>query len=212
MLLFSACSAHASESFASREASLNARKGIKSYEVTPQKPPKVAQAVPQTDAAEKPSSDAVEPTQKEAEPVPTETFKQPQNPEKKRLSAALTCGKLILQKGGKAKCLGPVRMWREDVEVTCAQATAFFDNSGRLSRLHCDGDVRIVTEDRVGFSKRAIYDEAHQKITLKDEAKLKQRGMQLQGEQMVLDLMTEEVTVEGGVKGLYSPAESQADQ
>ena len=96
-------------------------------------------------------------------------------------------------------------MWREDVEITCDRAKAFFDPQGRLSRLRCEGSVRIVTAERLGSAQRAIYDETKQKITLEEQAKLKQRGMHLQGEKVVLDLISEEVSVEGGVQGLYAP-------
>ena len=212
--LLASCAAHASQSFAEREAKLNQRSDLKSYEVEPQKTGnKLAQAQPSSQKADAPIAPkpAKEAPVSETEPVSTEEFVKPQNPQAKRLKAALTCGKLVLKKGGRAKCHGPVRMWREDVEITCTFAWALFNQKGALSELKCEGDVRIVTSERVGFAQRAIYDENKQNITLEEEAKLKQRGMQLQGEKVVVDLLTEEVTVEGGVKGLYAPEEPKAD-
>ena len=38
------------------------------------------------------------------EALTTQEFAAPQNPEKKALKAALTCGKMVLKKGGKATC------------------------------------------------------------------------------------------------------------
>ena len=76
--------------------------------------------------------------------------------------------------------VAPVRMWREDVEITCERAQVILEIRA-LRQLHCEGEVRIVTADHLGFAKKAIYDEKSQKITLEDEARLKQKGMQLQG-------------------------------
>ena len=211
LFLLTSCSAHASQSFAEREAKLNQRADLKTYEVEPRSEEKtLAQAKPApantSDTAESP--EAKEPSVAKAEvPVSTEDFVEPQNPQGKRLKAALTCGKLVLKKGGKANCFGPVRMWREDIEITCTSAIAVFNQKGALSRLRCEGDVRIVTAERVGFAQRAIYDEDKQNVTLEEKAKLKQRGMQLQGDKVTVDLLTEEVSVEGGVKGLYAPEE-----
>ena len=211
LVLLTSCSAHASQSFAEREAKLNQHPELKTYEVEPRSEEKTlaqAKATPEklSNATQSPEAKELPVAQVE-EPVPTEDFIEPQNPQGKRLKAALTCGKLVLKKGGKANCYGPVRMWREDVEITCTSAIAVFNQKGALSRLKCEGDVRIVTAERVGFAQRAIYDEDKQNVTLEEQAKLKQRGMQLQGEKVIVDLLTEEVSVEGSVKGLYAPEE-----
>ena len=196
------CTAHATASFSEREAQLHGEKQTtqQHYDAKPVPQTQVAKNV--KPAPEQGSSD----TEKEVvEALTTQEFAAPQNPEKKALKAALTCGKMVLKKGGKATCYAPVRMWREDVEITCERAQAIFGDTGALRQLHCEGEVRIVTADHLGFAKKAIYDEKSQKITLEDEARLKQKGMQLQGKKVVMDLVSEEVSVEGGVQGLYTP-------
>ena len=57
-----------------------------------------------------------------------------------------------------------------------------------------------------------MYDEEAQKITLEDEAKLKQKGMQLKGKKVVMDLVSEEVSVEGGVQGIYTPGQKEGSK
>jgi lipopolysaccharide export system protein LptA len=100
-------------------------------------------------------------------------------------------------------------MWREDVEVTCDQATASFDDNEQLKTLVCTGRVKIVTPDKVAHSGKAIYDDVNQTLTLSDKAKLRQRGIHLQGEKLLVNLATNEVEVEGDVQGLFDARESE---
>jgi lipopolysaccharide transport protein LptA len=122
--------------------------------------------------------------------------------------AALRCDRLKLKPDGVALCTGRVRMWREDVEVTCDQATATFDDKEQLKSLICTGRVKIVTPDKVAHSGRAVYDDVKQTLTLSEKARLRQRGIHLQGETLVVNLATNEVEVEGDVQGLFDARES----
>lgn len=202
----SGCNAHATASFSEREALLaqenQSTTQVQQAQLKPTPAVAIAQNIKSEKAADAPAVSA--PTATQA-PVSSEEFATAQNPQNKPLKAALTCGRMVLKKGGKASCFAPVRMWREDIEITCDFAEAIFGSNGSLRRLNCEGDVQIVTSDRLGVAKRAIYDEEKQKITLEEEAKLKQRGMQLKGQKVVMDLISEEVSVEGGVQGLYTP-------
>ena len=204
------CAAHATSSFSDREAQLQVETP-KSNRIHTAKPVPSAHIAQNIKA---PADRAVgdSPAAEAESTLPTEAFSQPQNPEKKSLKAALTCGRMVLKKGGRALCYAPVRMWREDVEITCESAQAIFGDNGALQQLVCQGQVRIVTSDHLGFAKKAVYDEETQKITLEDEAKLKQKGMQLKGKKVVMDLVSEEVSVEGGVQGLYTPAQKEGSK
>ena len=64
----------------------------------------------------------------------------------------------------------------------------------------CEGEVRIVTADHLGFAKKAVYDEETQKITLEDEARSNKKECNSKGKRW-MDLVSEEVSVEGGVQG-----------
>jgi hypothetical protein len=206
----SGCSAHATASFSEREALLakekNASAQMKQGTLKPVPHIAIAKKVQSKTQTEELESQAGPASEK---PVSSEEFATAQNPQKKSLKAALTCGRMVLKKGGRASCFAPVRMWREDIEITCNFAVAIFSSNGSLKRLNCEGDVHIVTSDRLGVAQRAIYDEQNQKITLEEDAKLKQRGMQLQGQKVVMDLISEEVSVEGGVQGIYTPQTKQ---
>jgi lipopolysaccharide transport protein LptA len=132
-------------------------------------------------------------------------------PEGTRKRAALKCDRLKLKPDGVALCTGHVRMWREDVEVSCDTATATFDDKEQLKTLVCTGRVKIVTPDKVAHSGKAIYDEEKQMLTLTDKARLRQRGIHLEGERLLVNLATNEVEVEGDVKGLFDARENEGD-
>jgi lipopolysaccharide export system protein LptA len=101
-----------------------------------------------------------------------------------------------------------VRLTREDAVLTCRKLVAENDESGKIRKATCTGDVRLVRGPRVVTCDTATYVEAQARVTCAGNPVLRDGDNVLRGEELVYDLAADQATLTGA-KGTIVPKPGQ---
>lgn len=105
--------------------------------------------------------------------------------------------------GRTVTCQGPVTLWRDDLSLTCQKLVGQFDKDGTLKSAHCIGAVKIISPQGNATATDARFDNATNQAVLTGNPRLQQSGSVVEGKVIRFDVKTGEVTVEGGVQGIF---------
>ncbi|MBI5494692.1 MAG: hypothetical protein HY904_06650 [Deltaproteobacteria bacterium] len=101
-------------------------------------------------------------------------------------------------------CAGNVKVWRDDLSLTCQRAVLEFGSDSTLRTAHCVGAVRIQGPQGTAQAAEARFDAARNSVTLTGRPRAAQAGSVLEGQVIRLDVVTGEITVEGAT-GVVDP-------
>jgi lipopolysaccharide transport protein LptA len=96
-------------------------------------------------------------------------------------------------------CEGSVKLWREDVSLTCHKLTAFFTRRGDLEKATCIGAVHVVSGGGTADAEHAHFDGTTQEVALTGKPRAHQGGSVLEGRLITLNVQTGELSVEQAV-------------
>ena len=102
-------------------------------------------------------------------------------------------------------CKGHVRIWRDDLSLSCDSMVARFDAAGVLTDAACHGAVEIITAQATAQAGQARFDARTQAVELTGKPKALQQGSVLRGTVIRLNIQSGEMAVEGAVEGVLSP-------
>jgi lipopolysaccharide transport protein LptA len=91
---------------------------------------------------------------------------------------------------------GAVQLRKGDMELRCDRVTAYVDDQGQLVRLAAAGHIWLRALGVIVRAARLSYDMAHERVTLNGGARLEQRGSELHGQQVVIDLARQKVVLQ----------------
>jgi len=103
----------------------------------------------------------------------------------------------------------PVRLTRGDATLTCLRLAAQMDETDRIVRATCEGEVRFERGGRLVTCEKATYDDPASKLTCEGSPVLHSGGMTAAGTLLVYDLSQDEVTMMG-VEGSLPSDEADA--
>jgi len=117
-----------------------------------------------------------------------------------------TCKILPAAQGRQVHCTGHVKLWRDDLSLACEKLTADFDKDGALKTARCTGAVKIVSSQVNATAADARFDNATHQAVLTGKPRAQQLGGVVEGKVITVDIKTNEVSVEGDVKGVIAGA------
>lgn len=101
---------------------------------------------------------------------------------------------------GQLRYQGGVKVNQADIELTSDTLTVTLDvrQGGRPREIVAEGNVRIVSGERVATGGRAVFDHDKQTITLSEEAVLRDGPNEVAGDRVVVFLNEQRSVVDGG--------------
>ena len=91
----------------------------------------------------------------------------------------------------------PVKLTREDTQLTCQELVAQQDVAGKVESATCRGDVRLVRGERVLTCARAVFAAKADTVTCEGDPVLREGGSEARGHRLTYDLGADEVRFEG---------------
>lgn len=110
----------------------------------------------------------------------------------------VSCDDMVVKnRDQNARCEGHVKATRLTLTLTCDHSLAHYDGDGRIVDLTCNGNVKIVDQQRSAAGDKAVYVEADRVVTLTGHATVKKQDDVLTGEPILFYVDEDRVVAKG---------------